>query len=321
MHCTVCVATYELTTSTWPKWQRIGARAKSLPINVTSEPPLRGPAVGRSAARRAAARYWKCAALPEKSTTLLLTWTATMRGKLAPALSPAIAGTAQTSTDELRHTAWLVVSLKRQSRYERSAERDEKCAPISVTGVPPKMGPALGVTERTTAAAWYSKARCPVAAAAAAEPIVEATPSATTPGGRAGVTHRTRDREIHNADDAPERPKWHANEASRDMSAPSTVSSVPPSSGPSVGCMLRIVGPRYEKRTSSCVKSRPFIVSWTCTSARLCGGDTHSITCPETSRAALSERPNRQSMRPSAPARAENGPPRSATSVPPPTGP
>eukprot|EP00964_Phaeocystis_antarctica_P164413 scaffold142445_cov187-Phaeocystis_antarctica.AAC.2 len=155
------------------------------------------------------------------------------RGELAPALSPATAGTAQTSTDELRHTAWLVVSLKRQSRYERSAERDEKCAPISVTGVPPKTGPALGVTERTTAAAWYSKARCSVAAAAAAEPIVEATPSATTPGGRAGVTHRTRDREIHNAGDAPERPKWHANEASRDMSAPSTVSSVPPSSGPS----------------------------------------------------------------------------------------
>ena len=138
---------------------------------------------------------------------------------------------------------------------------EEKCAPNRVTGVPPKMGPALGVMERTTAAAWYSKTRCSVAAAAAVEPIVEATPSATTPGGRAGVTHRTRDRDIHNAGDAPERPNWHAMEASRDISAPSTVSSVPPSSGPSVGCMLRIVGPRYEKRTSSCVKSRPFTVS------------------------------------------------------------
>ena len=118
-----------------------------------------------------------------------------------------------------------------------------------------------------------------------------------------------------------DKPKRHWSEPVAGMKVTCSNTGVPPSSGPSVGCMLRIVGARYEKRTSSCVKSRPFIVSWTCTSARLCGGDTHSITCPETSRAALSERPNRQSMRPSAPARAENGPPRSATSVPPPTGP
>ena len=56
-HCTVCGAMYELTTPTCPKWQRMGPGAKSLPISVTSEPPVRGPAVGRSAASRADARY------------------------------------------------------------------------------------------------------------------------------------------------------------------------------------------------------------------------------------------------------------------------
>ena len=319
-HCTASVATNEPATPSCPKWQRSTPRAKSSPVSVTSEPPTRGPAVGRSVASRIAVAYSKCAPFVEKSIALLETCTIAARGERAPKLRSVIAGVKQTSTDALRRAASLVVPLKRQTRYASSAERAEKCMPCTVTGVPPSAGPALGATERTTTAAWNSNGRCS-ATDKAMGPFANATLIAATPAGEAGVTHWIRSPDTHAAGEEAKLPKWQASGLPRGMPAPETLSNVPPSSGPRTGWTLRIVGPRYEKRAPSCVKSSPFIVSCTHTSAAACGGDAHSATWPETRRAALSERSNRQSIRPSAAARAENGPPRSATSVPPPTGP
>ena len=62
----------------------------------------------------------------------------------------------QCSSIELRHAAATDVLLKRHHKYPSSAARGEKPLPVTLTKVPPSIGPRLGSSARTAAGCWYS---------------------------------------------------------------------------------------------------------------------------------------------------------------------
>ena len=57
------------------------------------------------------------------------------------------------------NSAETEVKLKRHRSIPKLAERPEKWLPFIITSVPPSTGPALGISEKMTAADWYSYGR------------------------------------------------------------------------------------------------------------------------------------------------------------------
>ena len=131
-----------------------------------------------------------------------------MCGKRVLTPRPVVAGAVQTSADAFRRVASLVMPSKRQTKYDSSAERAEKCDPRMVTGVPPSAGPLLGAMDRNCTAGWYSNVRawCAVVVGAK-ERRAKAMVSAVTPSGAAGETHCTRSAETHTAGEEADLPK------------------------------------------------------------------------------------------------------------------
>ena len=66
-------------------------------------------------------------------------------------------GAMQCSSVALRHAAATDVLLKRHHTYPSSAARAEKPLPVTLTNVPPSIGPRLGSSARTATGCWYSK--------------------------------------------------------------------------------------------------------------------------------------------------------------------
>ena len=225
-------------------------------------------------------------------------------------------GAKHTSAEELCHVARCTVALNLQRRYRRTADRDEKCAPSTVTGVPPSTDPASGEIERTRCRAWNSNS-WPLRTS---PPRRGLRPKATLPGGARGVRHcmRAADTQRAGVDAAPAKLQTSNPEVN---CSPVNVSSVPPLSGPMSGCTLRITGPRYAKTALPSVKSSPFIEISSGTTPTACGGDVHSTRSAETRRARASDWSKRQYASPSAAARAGRRLTTKLTSVPPPAGP
>ena len=137
-----------------------------------------------------------------------------------------------TTAFALAHLARRAVPPTRQSSIPEASAASEKCAPYTVTGVPPSLGTLAGDTELTAAAGWYVYSTLPPPYCC---PFIERS-SRFAPSEWTGAEHSSWLSSTYRAITAEDAfSKRHRSVYASRKPLPSTVTRVPPRSGPIAG--------------------------------------------------------------------------------------